>query len=297
MINSYVLISAVCNEEKYIESTIKSVLKQTFLPKKWIFCINNSTDNTENIIKKYQKEFDFIKVLSFIFDRKRSFCNKSKAIYESYLLLKKFEHSGLIFDFIGILDTDITFNESFYEMLINKMNKDQKIGIAAGQHIEKDYKGKFKLIKQHLNMAEGGAQFFRKECFYEIDSYRPLVYGGEDTLAGIMARMSGWKTVTFTDINYYHHRIMGTQDISSVYKVYTKIGIKDNFLGMHPLYAFLKFIKNLKKIPYVIGALSWFFGYISGFLRKKDTFISKSARKFFCKEQLQRISFLRFFRR
>ena len=58
--NIYIIIP-VFNEEKYLEKTIDSIVTQTLLPKKLILVNDNSTDNSENILKKYSKEFTWIK--------------------------------------------------------------------------------------------------------------------------------------------------------------------------------------------------------------------------------------------
>ena len=50
---SYVLITAARNEEAFIDLTIKSIIAQTILPKKWIIASDGSTDNTTSIAEKY----------------------------------------------------------------------------------------------------------------------------------------------------------------------------------------------------------------------------------------------------
>ena len=56
MQNNYVLITAAKNEAVFIESTIKSVVAQTLLPKKWIIVSDQSTDGTDEIVNKYSNE-------------------------------------------------------------------------------------------------------------------------------------------------------------------------------------------------------------------------------------------------
>ena len=54
--NIYIIIP-VFNEEKYLQESIDSIVKQTFLPKKLLLVNDNSTDSSENILKKIvQKE-------------------------------------------------------------------------------------------------------------------------------------------------------------------------------------------------------------------------------------------------
>ena len=61
---SYIIITPAKNEEKHIESTLKSICKQTLLPLKWIIVDDGSTDNTSGIIEKYTKDYYWIKLIT-----------------------------------------------------------------------------------------------------------------------------------------------------------------------------------------------------------------------------------------
>ena len=50
---SYVIITPARNEEAFIDQTIKSVISQTFLPKRWIIVSDGSTDRTDEIVTQY----------------------------------------------------------------------------------------------------------------------------------------------------------------------------------------------------------------------------------------------------
>ena len=50
------IITVVLNGDKYLEETIKSVISQSYKNFEYIVLDGGSTDNTINIIKKYNKE-------------------------------------------------------------------------------------------------------------------------------------------------------------------------------------------------------------------------------------------------
>ncbi|EDP5481182.1 CDP-glycerol glycerophosphotransferase family protein [Campylobacter jejuni] len=58
--NKYVIVSAVYNVEKYLDDFFKSIINQKldFKSNIYLICVNDgSTDNSANIIKKYQKKY------------------------------------------------------------------------------------------------------------------------------------------------------------------------------------------------------------------------------------------------
>lgn len=52
------------NVENYVEKAIKSVLEQTFKNYELIIVNDASTDNTEKIVKRYEEEYDNVKLIS-----------------------------------------------------------------------------------------------------------------------------------------------------------------------------------------------------------------------------------------
>ena len=53
---NYIIISPVRNEERFIKSTIDSVLNQSLKPAEWIIVNDGSTDNTQDILTSYKEE-------------------------------------------------------------------------------------------------------------------------------------------------------------------------------------------------------------------------------------------------
>jgi len=91
--SNYTLITAACNEEKFIEQTIKSVIAQTRLPLKWIIVSNGSTDRTEDIVEKYSDKYHWIELVKKPGDVERNFSAKVFALTQAYERLKHLEFS------------------------------------------------------------------------------------------------------------------------------------------------------------------------------------------------------------
>ena len=70
------IIIPVYNSEKYLSSSLKSVLSQPFSKKKYeIILINDcSTDSSGSIIKSFKRRFKNIKVINNKINRRVSYC-------------------------------------------------------------------------------------------------------------------------------------------------------------------------------------------------------------------------------
>ena len=74
---SYVLLTAARNEEEHIEKTIRSVVAQTILAKKWVIVSDGSTDHTNEIVNGYAKEYSWMQLLRMPEYGQRNFAAKA----------------------------------------------------------------------------------------------------------------------------------------------------------------------------------------------------------------------------
>ena len=118
----YVLITAARNEEAYIEKTINSVISQTILPRKWVIVSDGSTDRTDQIVNKYAAKHDFIQLVHISGSTQRNFRSKVNAINIGYERLKHIEY-----EFIGILDADVSFKSDYFESILREFQKNPKL--------------------------------------------------------------------------------------------------------------------------------------------------------------------------
>ncbi len=281
---SYVLITPAYNEEAYIEKTIQSVISQTILPKKWVVVSDGSIDRTDDIVKKYAKQYSLIEFIRITDHGECSFGSKVLAINYGYQKLK-----GVEYDFIGILDADITFSPDYYQRVLMKFEENAfaHLGIAGGM-IAELWKGRFTILDYNINSVAGAVQLFRRQCFEEIGGYRPLKLGGIDALAEIMSRMKGWDVKSFKDIIAYHHRRIGTTR-GSLARSRFRYGLKDYSIGTHPLFMFLKCVHRFKEKPYIFGGILMLCGFFWSWLRREPKAVSEEIVQFIRYEQLSRI--------
>lgn len=278
----YVLISPVKNEEDFIEKTIQSVIKQTILPVKWIIISDGSTDKTDEIVKAFEKDHSFIKLMRKEKVNSRNFGSKVEAFNFGYRYLENENY-----DFIGNLDGDIGMPPDYYETIMNKFKVNPKLGIAGGVRL--DYRdGKFNHVESANNSVAGGFQLFKRECFEKIGGYRPLPYGGIDAVAEAMSRMYGWEVKSFKDIELYHYKPTGSAHKDKI-KSKFRIGIKYYLIGYHPIFPIVRFLSRLNQKPYVIGSLISISGFLWASVRRYKRAVPKEFVNYLRSEQSHRL--------
>ncbi len=279
---SYVLITPARNEEEYIEKTINSVVSQSMLPKKWVIVSDGSTDRTEAIVKDYLDNYTWMELIVLPAHRDRQFAAKVSAFNAGYQRLKE-----ISYNVIGNLDADISFENDYFEFLMEKFAEIHKLGVAGTPFVEEGTHYDYRFT--NIEHVSGACQMFRRECYENIGGYIPIKGGGIDWVAVTMARMKGWKTRTFTEKKCYHHKKMGTGNTSALMSHF-KHGQKDYYLGGHPLWEIFRTIYQMSKKPFFLGGLFLFVGYSWALITKAERPIPMDIIKFHRSEQMQRLN-------
>ena len=195
---SYVLITPARNEADLIGGTIRAVIGQTVLPRRWVIVSDGSTDKTDEIVSKYAAENPWIELLRLPERPDRQFAAKARAFNAGYERL-----SGLEFDVVGNLDADITFDPSYMAFLLDRFRENPQLGVAGTPFVEGDDHSRHSYAHRfaQLEHVSGACQMFRRACFEAVGGYVPVRGGAVDWIAVTTARMKGWETRTFVDMD------------------------------------------------------------------------------------------------
>jgi len=279
---SYVLITPARNEAAFIQKTLESVIHQTLLPAKWVIVDDGSTDRTAEIISQYLGRYPWIEMVQMPQRRDRSFAAKVQAFNTGYERVK-----GLPFAIIGNLDADISFERDHFEFLLGKFAQDPTLGVAGTVFREEGYSSETDSFEGRKHVA-GQCQLFRRQCWEEIGGYVPHRAGGIDWIAVITARMKGWKTESFRERSFFHHRQLGTAERSVVSSSFS-YGEKDYYMGGHPVWELFRAAYRAAKRPYLICGFALGLGYCWGFVRRTPRPVSREFMKFHRKEQMAKL--------
>ncbi|WP_455378536.1 glycosyltransferase family 2 protein [Petrachloros mirabilis] len=279
----YVIITPARNEEQFIEKTIQSMVRQTLLPLKWVIVNDGSTDKTGDIVKQYLPAYRWIELVEISQRQDRSFAKKVYSFNAGYERVK-----GLEYQVIGNVDGDISFEADHFEFLIGKFQEDSSLGVAGTIFKEEGgYSSETDSFEGQTHVS-GQCQLFRRRCFEEIGGYVPHKAGGIDWIAVATARMRNWKTRSFREKYFFHHRHLGTAERGVLASSFS-YGEKDYYLGGHPIWEIFRVGYRMTKKPYLAGGLALGLGYLWAFLRQIERPVSNELMRFHRKEQMAKL--------
>jgi glycosyltransferase involved in cell wall biosynthesis len=278
----YVLITPAHNEEAFIEKTIQSMIHQTALPMKWVIVDDGSTDKTPEIISRYLPQHPWIEMVQKPQRRDRSFAAKVHSFNAGYERVK-----DLDYQLIGNLDADISFDEDFFAFLVGKLAEDPTLGVVGTIFREEGYSSETDSF-EGVKHVSGQCQLFRRRCFEEIGGYIPHRFGGIDWMAVTTARMRGWKTRSYREKWFFHHRSLGTAERSLLASTFS-YGEKDYYLGGHPIWEMFRVAYRGTKRPYIVAGLALGLGYCWAVLRRTPRPVSRELMNFHRQEQMLKL--------
>jgi glycosyltransferase involved in cell wall biosynthesis len=282
---SLILITPAHNEEKYIEKTIQSVVAQSQLPNKWVIVNDGSTDRTGEIVRKYLPGNEWIELVCMPENRIRNFSAKAICFNAGYERVE-----GLESDLIGNLDADVSFGKDVFEFLVGKFSSDPELGVAGFPFIEEGYNSITDSFDGEKHVS-GQFQIFRRECLEQIGGYVSHKAGGIDWIAVTTARMKGWKTHSFKERCFFHHRKLGTGGSNRIGAMFS-YGMKDYYLGGHPLWQIFRVLYRTGKRPYFIGGVALLSGYLWAWMKRMPRPVSKDLVRFHRREQMEKLKII-----
>jgi poly-beta-1,6-N-acetyl-D-glucosamine synthase len=279
--NNYVLVTPVRDEEATIGRTICSVTRQTIKPREWVIVSDGSTDGTDDLVRKAVEKYPWIRLLTLEPRPERSF---AAVVHNTEKGIKHLQFKD--YTYLGLLDSDVEFQDDYFEQLIHRFQDEPSLGLAGGVVIDVGLPRD--RLPRNRQDVPGAVQFFRRECFEKIGGLVPIPEGGWDSMTCAMARMHGYKTRLFTDLVVDHLKPRNISQGGVVRRKW-QMGQRDYAAGYHPLFEFVKCISRVKDPPFAIGAIAWWIGYCGAFLSLRHRMIPKELLEYIRFEQMQRL--------
>ena len=267
--NIYIIIPAH-NEEEYIGNTLESLVTQTVLPKQLVVVNDNSTDNTQLIVKDFISKYSWITIINNTSSDKH--LPGAKIINAFYKGLKSLDDA---YDIICKFDADLIFPSNYLESILNHFKVNQKLGMASGFcYVKKNNKWVIEGLT-NKNHIRGALKAYRKTCFYQIGLLK--ISMGWDTVDELLAQYHGWEVLTDKTLHVKHLKPTG--------KSYNKASKYLQGEAMYKMrYGFWITLISSLKLAYNKRNFKFCKDYILGYFKAKSNrsefLVSKTEGKF-----------------
>jgi len=279
--NNYILVSPCRNEAIVMNRTLDSVIAQSVKPFLWVIVDDGSTDESSEILNEYAKKHNFIKIIQRM---NRGYRSVGPGVIEAfYTGYKAMQNKD--FAFICKLDLDLELPLRYFEILIQRMDENPRIGTCSGKPYFVDQKSR-KLVSEKCGdeNSVGMTKFFRKACFEQIGGFVPQVMW--DGIDGHRCRMLGWIACSWDepDLRFIHLRPMGSSH-KSIWEGRMRHGYGQYFMGTDLIYMTVSALYRMTRPPIIIGGLAMWWGFVKSLLSGKERLNDPAFRSFLRKYQ------------
>jgi UDP-glucose 4-epimerase len=204
------LVSPVHNEAEHLEPTARALAAQTRRPDRWIVVDDGSTDATLAIARRLEVELDFLEVVEAPPDGP-SGPDKLALAREARAFNFGLAGAGWSnYDFIGKLDGDVELPPRWFATLLERFAADPDLGLAGGRLLEAGGDGEWRPIAIPAHHVHGAVKLYSRRCLEAIGGIPERL--AWDTIDETYARMRGFETISFTNLEGRHRRPWGSAD-------------------------------------------------------------------------------------
>jgi biofilm PGA synthesis N-glycosyltransferase PgaC len=272
----YLLISPCRDEAQYLRRTLDSVAAQSVPPALWVVVDDGSSDETPAILEDYARRLPYLRVLR---RTDRGGRRVGPGVIEAfYAGLETVDMDD--FDYLCKLDMDLDLPACYFELLIERMERDPRIGTTSGKpwfvHPQNSA-----LVPEICGdeMSVGMTKFYRVACFKEIGGFVcEVMWDGIDCHR---CRMLGWiaESVDIEPLRFVHLRPQGVSH-NGIWTGRLRKGFGQYFMGTSPVYHLAVAVYHLPAYPALIGSAAMLWGYFRSWLKGLPRYDDIEFRRF-----------------
>ncbi|MCI0561552.1 MAG: glycosyltransferase [Nitrososphaera sp.] len=279
---TYIIITPVRDEARYIEQTIASVAHQTILPCQWIIVDDGSSDGTSEILDMHAVRTGWIRV---VHRENRGFRAAGGGVIEAYYAGYRVLNNDN-WDFIVKLDGDLSFAPDYFEQCFKIFGAEAELGIGGGTICQlKNGQLRVDCVGDPPFHVRGATKIYRRACWEKIN---PLLKApGWDTIDEVKANLHGWTTRTFSHLKLIQHKPTGVADGN--WRNWLKNGRANYITGYHPLFMLAKCVKRAFHKPILVESIALLAGFFSGYFKRIPRVPDDEAIRYLRQQQIRRL--------
>jgi biofilm PGA synthesis N-glycosyltransferase PgaC len=280
------LISPVFNEGAHIERVVRAVARQELPPTRWIIVDDKSTDGSIESLRDWEERLDFLEVVQGEWPEEDArgadglAAAREAVTFNQALARVRLED----YDYVGKLDGDIELPPDHFRRLMDRYAADPELGIAGCMLVEPsgDRWVKLGIPAYHVH---GATKLYSVDCFTKIGGIQQRL--GWDVIDETYARMHGYRTHTFPDLEARHLRPSGSA--AGQLRGRARAGEVAYIVSYEPWWVVPRAAKVALSRPYLISGLAFLYGYVHAATRRRGRVDDPEYRRFVRRELLARI--------
>jgi poly-beta-1,6-N-acetyl-D-glucosamine synthase len=275
----HVVIVPARNEERFISTTLGSILGQTAPPDRVYVVDDGSTDRTAEIVRELQAQHPTILLVSREPRPTRRMGGGVVEAFDAAYALCRDER----FDYVSKLDADQILPADYFERLLGFLDANTDYGAAGGVPYE-PVAGRQVAWRMAATHVPGSLKTIRKEVFDRMGGFVPVL--GWDIIDLVKIRSLGYRT-GHVQLPVRHLRQHGSAEGKVRGKVQWGEGAW--IIGSHPAFVAARGLYRMREPPYVVSGLAFWWGYLRAALRGTPRIADAGLIRALRREQLHRL--------
>ncbi len=201
------VVSPVRNEVAHLERVVAAMAAQTRPPDEWIVVDDGSDDGSGELLDSLAPLVPFMRVVSVAGEPGPAGVDRLALAAAPRAFNLGLEHGRGDFTHVAKLDGDVELPPDYYEVLLSRFARDERLGIACGDLVE-PVGSAWERLAIPPHHVHGALKLYSWGCLSAIGGVRECL--GWDTIDETYARMRAFKTRSYRDLVARHHRPVAT---------------------------------------------------------------------------------------
>jgi glycosyltransferase involved in cell wall biosynthesis len=257
----YAVVTPARNERENLDRLARALRAQTLPPAAWVIVDDGSDDGTGEMAAELAATGDWIRVLHRKVDRDGLLAQGRREGRE----LESFRvGAGALSEPVDVVvkvDADTSFASNYFEQLIGRFAEQPDLGIASGVCHELEGDRWVQRTKTETSVW-GASRAYRRDCVDTTDEVEACM--GWDGLDEVNAHLRGYRTTTFNDLPFRHHRPEGGRERDRL-RARSVQGRASWYMGYRPSYMLVRALYRARRDPW---ALAMLWGYLAAALSR-----------------------------
>jgi glycosyltransferase involved in cell wall biosynthesis len=260
---TYSVVTTAMNEADNLGRLMDSLERQSLPPEAWLIVDTGSTDDTRLRTSELEKRHGWIKALQL-----EQPYGRGGPIVRAFQAGVEALPSRA--DVIVKIDADVSFDASYFEELMRRFEADPVLGLASGTCLE-ERDGRWRPRHVTGDHVWGACRAYRAGCFADVTPLEERM--GWDGIDAFKASVRGWRTSSFRDLTFRHHRPEGARDRRL--DAWLAHGRAAHYMGYRPTFLLLRSLFRAREDPVALAMVG---GFAAAAIRREPQVPDANAR-------------------